>query len=95
MKDTIYQYDAYSPKYDENYIINSDTPIRLGLWVTDDGSMVQVKKFHKVLVTSKPKPAYQPTNTIEYTIYPELTLLLITLFAIAILIRWIWGMRKK
>ena len=87
MRDTIYQYEAYSIKYDENYIINSDTPMRIGLWFADNGDMVQVKSLYKVKLT---KPAYQPTNTIEYTLYPELSLLILVLLALFMLVIWLF-----
>lgn len=91
MNDTTYQYNVYNPRYDEYYILNSDTQLTKGTWVMDIGDSVQVQAAYRTITNKK---AYQPTNTIEYTIYPELSLLIATLIFIAFLIRWIIRMQK-
>ena len=86
MNDTTYFYDAYSPQFEDTYIIKSDTQLTLGTWVMDKGDSVEIRSAYQ---PKEGKKAYQPTNTIEYTLYPEISLIIIVLLALFILVSWL------
>lgn len=54
MKDTTYLYNAYAPSYDENYVLKSDTPIKVGTEVNDSGIVAKILSPYRPTSNTQP-----------------------------------------